>query len=75
MKGVVLYMDIITDVVEVITGWVTGFTTMIINLLNDFIPLFYSDTDGLTFFGVLLLFGIGVGLIYFAINFIRRMIP
>ena len=69
----------IQTIIDTITAWVDGFVTMVINVLQNFIPLFWvaspdaGVTPGyLTVYGVLGLMGIGIGLVYLGLNFAKR---
>lgn len=75
-----MYFDLndVQNVIDTINAWVTGFLTMVVSVLQGFIPLFYTvSPDGgttpgsLTIYGVLGLMGIGIGLVYLALNFAR----
>lgn len=65
-------MTIITEVINTITSWVTGFMGAIISVIEGLIPVFYDVEAGLTVLGVLGLMGISIGLVRFGINFVQR---
>lgn len=66
----------VTQIVNTITEWVNGFTTMVLALFQNMTALFWNATDSeLTLFGILALFGVGIGLVYFGLRFIRSMFP
>lgn len=65
-------MSIISEVINTITQWVTGFMSAIIDVIEGLIPVFYDAESGLTVLGVLGLMGISIGLVRFGINFIQR---
>lgn len=69
----------IQTIIDTITAWVSGFITMVIDVLNGLIPVFWvaspdaGVTPGyLTVYGVLGLMGIGIGLVYLGLNFTKR---
>lgn len=67
-------MDMVTEIINVITSWLTGFWTIVSSSINGAVVLFYDgsvDGEGLTVLGILGLFGLAVGLIYFGIGFVR----
>lgn len=67
-------MDMVTEIINVISAWLTGFWTIVANSINGAVALFYDgsvDGVGLTVLGILGLFGLAVGLIYFGIGFVR----
>lgn len=67
-------MSIITQIFEVVSSVVTGFLTAITSALNGVVAIFWDATNGLTFIGTLMLLGLGIGLVYFAITFVTRLI-
>lgn len=67
-------MNIITEIFEVVSSVITGFMTAITSALNGVVAIFWDATNGLTFIGTLMLLGLGIGLVYFAISFITRLI-
>lgn len=75
-----MYFDIqdVQNIIDTITAWVTGFTVMVVNVLQGFVPLFYTvsidsgvTAGSLTVFGVLGLMSIGIGLVYMGLNFAK----
>lgn len=65
-------MTIVSEVINTITSWVTGFMGAILDVIEGLVPVFYSAEDGLTVLGVLGLMGISIGLVRFGINFVQR---
>jgi hypothetical protein len=65
-------VNLVTEIISTITTWMTGFWTFIKATIESAIGLFYNTTDGLTVIGVLALFGLAVGLVYFGISFVTR---
>jgi len=70
--------SVATDIIAIITEWVTGFVTLIITVFNAFIELFYASPDGIapeeiTFIGVLALMSIGVGVVYLGLGWMKRL--
>lgn len=65
-------MSIVTEVINTITQWVTGFMTTVIDVIQGMVPLFYDGENGLTILGVLGLMGISIGLVRFGISFVQR---
>lgn len=66
-------MSVVSEIISELTAWVTGFITLIIDIFTSFIKLFYDSTTGLTVFGSLALLGMGIGLVYLALNFVMRL--
>lgn len=64
-------MTIISEVINTITSWVTGFMGAILDVIEGLVPVFYNES-GLTVLGVLGLMGISIGLVRFGINFVQR---
>lgn len=65
-------MSIVTEVINTITQWVTGFMGAVLDVIQGLIPLFYDAEGGLTVLGVLGLMGISIGLVRFGISFVQR---
>ena len=63
----------ITQVLQTITAWVTGFTTMFVDIFEGLVKIFYTAENGITLVGTLALAGLGIGLVYFAYKVIRRL--
>ena len=57
-------------VVEIVSGFITAITTA----LGGIVDLFYVEETGFTVIGQLLLVVLGMGIVYFAFNFIRNLI-
>lgn len=67
----------VQDFIEVVGQWITGMLSWLTSIFTGITKLFYDSSaegGGFTFLGMLMLFGLAVGLIYFGINFIRRLI-
>lgn len=64
--------DLVSEIISTITAWMTGFWTFIQSTITSAIGLFYNTTDGLTVIGILALFGLAVGLVYFGLSFVTR---
>lgn len=56
-------MNIVTEFLDVIADFVTGFWPIVINSITQAIAIFWNSTTGLTPIGVLGLFGLGIGLV------------
>ena len=63
----------VTKVIEVVTSWVTAFTTMFVSIFEKLVEIFYTAEGGITLVGTLALAGLGIGLVYFAYKVIRRL--
>lgn len=67
-------MEMVQEIIAIITSWLTGFWTIVSSSINGAVALFYDGSvegEGLTVLGILGLFGLAVGLIYFGISFVR----
>ena len=64
----------INQVLETVTAWVTGFTTMFVSIFENLVKIFYTAEGGVTLVGTLSLAGLGIGLVYFAYRVIRKLI-
>ena len=63
----------VTKVIEVVTSWVTAFTTMFVDIFENLVKIFYTTEGGVTLVGTLALSGLGIGLVYFAYRVIRKL--
>jgi len=65
----------ITQFLDALGAWLSGFWGLVSDTMDGALSLFYNATDSeLTILGVLLLFGIAVGLVYLGLNFVMRLI-
>ena len=64
----------ITQILQTVTAWVTGFTTMFVDIFEGLVKIFYTAEGGVTLVGTLALAGLGIGLVYFAYRVIRKLI-
>lgn len=64
----------ITEIVEVITGFAGAFWTIIVDGVTELSSAFYAAETGLTFVGTILFIGLGLTLIMFVINWIRSLV-
>lgn len=66
----------VTDIISVITEWVNGFVTLIVDVFTSLVPIFYDSVEGdVTLVGVLALMSVGIGLIYLGLRFILQLFP
>lgn len=63
----------IQDFIDTVGAWVTGFISWLGDLFEGIAGLIYG-AEGFTFIGLLMLFGLAVGLVYFGINFVTRLV-
>lgn len=63
----------VAKIIEVVTSWVTAFTTMFVSIFETLVQIFYTAEGGITLVGTLSLAGLGIGLVYFAYKVIRRL--
>lgn len=63
----------ITEIVDVITGFAEAFWTVIVDGLTELSKAFYND-GSLTFVGTILFIGLGLFLVMFVVNWIRKLI-
>ena len=67
-------MTIIGEIFSSIGEVITGGLTVVSSALSGVIPIFYVAETGFTLYGVLLLIGIGMSLIFFAWKVITSFI-
>lgn len=69
-------MDLVTNFLEVMTAWVTGFVTLLVDVLTSISGVFYevgeTGTGSFTLLGVLAIMGLAIGFVRFSLAFIRR---
>jgi len=63
----------VTEIVGVITGFAEAFWTVIVDGLTELTTAFYDD-GSLTFLGTILFIGLGLFLVMFVVNWIRKLI-
>jgi hypothetical protein len=66
-------MAVITDLLQIVGAWITGVFGWITDAFEGVLEIFY-DTDGFTVLGVLLLLGLAMSLVFFALRYIRSLI-
>lgn len=72
-------MGFVTEIIEAITAWVTGFISAVVDSVSGMTALFWDASlnageGGLTFVGVLAVMGLAIGLVTLGIAFVRRLI-
>lgn len=72
-------MAFVTEIIQAITAWVTGFIGAVVDSVSGITALFWDTTlnsgaGGLTLVGVLAVMGLGIGLVTLGIAFVRRLI-
>ncbi len=67
-------MAIVTEIISAVGAWITGIFGWVGDAITGVTTIFYDGENGLTIVGVLLLFGLGMTLVFFAINFIKGLI-
>lgn len=72
------YLTIAGDIFTLIGEVITSGLTVVSSALSGVIPIFYVEETGFTVYGVLLLIGVGMSLIFFAwrviSSFIKRSV-
>ena len=68
-------MELVTNFLEIMTAWVTGFVTLLIDVLTSISGVFYTvsetGTGKFTLLGVLAIMGLAIGFVRFSVAFIR----
>jgi hypothetical protein len=67
-------LNFITEFLGDLGSWLSGFWGLVSDTIDGALALFWNDTTGLTILGTLMLFGLAVGLIYFGMGFVQRLI-
>lgn len=64
-----------TDVISIITAWLTGIMTWFTSTITSVVALFYDDaTSKLTFLGQMSLLALAFGFVLLVIRFVRGFI-
>lgn len=66
-------MSVITDLLEIVGAWITGVFGWITDAFTGVLKIFYDET-GFTVLGTLLLLGLAMSLVFFALRYIRSLI-
>lgn len=64
----------VTDFLGIVGEWLTGFFGLVGDTITSAISLIYVADTGFTLVGTLMLFGLAVGLVYFGINFVVKLV-
>lgn len=64
-----------TAIFKVVNEVITGLTGAITTLLTNVGGMFYAEETGLTFIGMLSVFALGTGLVFWAFKLIRKLMP
>jgi len=65
-------MSVITDLLSIVGAWITGVFGWITDAFEGVLEIFYDD--GFTVLGTLLLLGLAMSLVFFALRYIRSLI-
>lgn len=66
-------MSVVTDLLQIVGEWITGVFGWITDAFTGVLEIFYDDT-GFTVLGTLLLLGLAMSLVFFALRYIRSLI-
>lgn len=66
----------VQEFITLVGEWITGMISWLGSIFTGITELFYTSgaEGGFTFLGILMLFGLAVGLVYFGINFVVNLI-
>lgn len=64
----------VADIISTITEWITGVLSFVTSAFEGVVSIFYTEADGLTLYGVLLLFGIAVGFVSLGLAFLMKLL-
>jgi len=65
-------MSVVTDLLQIVGEWITGVFGWITDAFEGVLEIFYDD--GFTVLGALLLLGLAMSLVFFALRYIRSLI-
>lgn len=68
---------LVSDIIDVVTEWVTAFWELILDSINSAIALVYNPlgetiADKITFIGYLALFGLAIGIVKLGMGFVMK---
>lgn len=66
-------MSVISDLLTIVGQWITGVFGWITDAFTGVLAIFYGET-GFTVLGTLLLLGLAMSLVFFALRYIRSLI-
>lgn len=66
--------SIVEEFIAIVGSWITGAIGWLGDAFTGITALFYVSGSGFTFLGVLMLFGLAIGLVKFGIAFVRGLI-
>ena len=69
-------MSVVTDLLSIVGAWITGVFGWITDAFTGVLEIFYTtgENGGFTVLGVLLLLGLAMSLVFFALRYIRSLI-
>jgi hypothetical protein len=68
-------MAVITDLLQIVGAWIEGVFEWITDAFEGVLEIFYDTTTStFTVLGTLLLLGIAMGIVFFALRYIRSLI-
>lgn len=65
---------LIEDFTSTVAEWITAIVSFIVASFAGVIPIFYSSTEGFTFYGILMLFALAVGFVSLALGWLTRLL-
>jgi len=66
-------MNVVNNLLAIVGAWITGVFGWITDAFTGVLEIFYDET-GFTALGVLLLLGLAMSLVFFALRYIRSLI-
>ncbi len=69
-------MSVVTDLLQIVGEWITGVFGWITDAFTGVLEIFYTtgEDGGFTVLGTLLLLGLAMSLVFFALKYIRSLI-
>lgn len=68
-------MSVVTELLTIVGAWIEGVFGWIADAFEGVLEIFYdTTTSAFTVLGTLLLLGIAMGLVFFALRYIRSLI-
>lgn len=68
-------MSVVSEMLTVVGAWIAGVFSWITGAFEGVLEIFYdTNTEAFTVLGVLLLLGIAMGIVFFALRYIRSLI-
>lgn len=74
LSAQLILAGLIEDFTTTVAEWITAIVSFIVDAFAGVIPIFYDETTGFTFYGILMLFALAVGFVSLALGWLTRLL-